>query len=183
MKLRFLKHIGQLILSPGNGWEDISHAGDDPKEILSSGLYPLIGLASVTTFLQLFYDPNAELVPLLQQAIVVFVQLFVSYFIASAVFGVTLFRWVEGAPNEKKYTTVIAYSLAILTLIVTLENCLPIKLPLTYFLYLYVALVIWKSTRYLAVKTQKMGYFLITAFALIIVMPFVIGGILGSIIK
>lgn len=180
--LKFLKNIGQLILSPGNGWEDVSHSGDDPKVLTSVGLYPLIGLAAASTFLRYFFEPNMELVQLLQQAIIVFVQLFVTYFIASAVFGITLFRWVDGEPNEKKYNTVIAYSLAIVALIFTLENCLPIKLSLTYFLYIYVALVIWKSSRYLAVKTKRVGYFMITAILAIIVMPFLIGALFSVII-
>lgn len=180
--LKFLRNIGQLILSPGNGWEDVSYSGDDPKVIASTGLYPLIGLAAATTFLRYFFEPNMELVQLLQQAIIVFVQLFVTYFIASAVFGITLFRWVEGEPNEKRYNTVIAYSLAIMALIITLENCLPIKLTLTYFLYIYVALVIWKSSRYLAVKTKRVGYFMITAILSIIVLPFLVGALLSSII-
>ena len=45
--LKFLKNIFQLILSPGNGWEDISHDGEDPKVLAAKGLYPIIGFASI----------------------------------------------------------------------------------------------------------------------------------------
>ena len=180
--LKFLKNIGQLILSPGNGWDDISYSGDDPKVLTSTGLYPLLGLAATTTFMRYIYEPDLELVLLLQQAIIVFVKLFVTYFIASAVFGITLFRWVDGKPNEKKYNTIIAYSLAIVALILTLENCLPIKLSLINFLYIYVALVIWKSSRYLAVKAKYVGHFMITAILSIIVLPFLVGALLSCII-
>ena len=54
--LKFLKNIFQLILSPGNGWEDISHDGEDPKVLAAKGLYPIIGFASITAFAQFFYN-------------------------------------------------------------------------------------------------------------------------------
>ena len=180
--LKFLKHIGQLLLSPGNGWEDISYVGVDPKILASVGLYPLIGLASVSTFLKLIFDSSAEVATLLQMAIIVFVQFFSTYFIASAIFGVLLSKWVEGEPNEKKYTTVITYSLAIMSLIKVLENCIPFELPLLYFLYIYVALIIWKSVRYLAVKEKSVGYFMLMAICVVILVPFLLNWALTSII-
>ena len=44
--LKFIKNIFQLILSPGNGWEDISHDSEDPKSLAANGLYPIIPLWS-----------------------------------------------------------------------------------------------------------------------------------------
>lgn len=180
--LKFLKYIGQLILSPGNGWEDVSHAGYDPKTLASIGLYPLIGLAAVTTFLELWFNPDSVMVELLQQAIIVFVELFVTYFIAIAIFGALLRFWVEGEPNEKKYTTVITYSIALMAIAEILENCIPINLSLLYFLYIYIALIIWKSVRYLAIKEKGVPYFMMMAISLIIILPFIIDWLLSSII-
>lgn len=180
--LKFLKHISQLILSPGNGWEDVSHAGYDPKVLASIGLYPLMGLASATTFLELLFEPESVGVILLQQAIITFVELFVTYFIAIAVFGAILRFWVEGEPNEKKYTTVITYSIALMAIAKILENCIPINLPLLYFLYIYIALVIWKSVRYLAIKEKCVPYFMLMAISSIIILPFIFNWLLSSII-
>lgn len=177
--LKFLKHIGQLIMSPGNGWEDISHAGDDPKQLATTGLYPLFGLAAVTAFVQYFYNTDLGLVTLLQQAIIVFVELFVTYFIASVVFASTLQQWVEGEINEKRYTTVITYSLAIIALTTVVKNCSPVEMSLIYFLYLYVGIVLWKSSRYLAIKEDKLGQFIIMSMLSILVPPFIIGAILS----
>ena len=72
--LKFLKNIFQLILSPGNGWEDISHDGEDPKVLAAKGLYPIIGFASIMAFAQFFYNEELSLVILLQRAIIIFVQ-------------------------------------------------------------------------------------------------------------
>lgn len=180
--LKFLKYIGQLILSPGNGWEDVSHAGYDPKSLASIGLYPLIGLASMTTFLGLLFDQESIVVTLLQQAIIVFVALFVTYFIAIAILGVLLQFLTEGEPNEKKYTTVITYSVALMAIAKLLENCIPINLPLLYFLYIYIALIIWKSVRYLAIKEKRVPYFVLMAIFSIIILPFIIEWVLSLII-
>lgn len=46
--LEFLKNILQLILSPGNGWEDLSHSKTEPETMLSKGLYPLLGVMALT---------------------------------------------------------------------------------------------------------------------------------------
>lgn len=181
--LKFLKHISQLLLSPGNGWEDISHSGDDPKMLISVGLYPILGLAAITAFVQFFYNSDLDLITLLQCAIAIFVKFFVTYFIATSVFSSILRCWVEGEPNEKKYTTVIIYIIAIMSLITILQNCLPIELSLMYFLYVYVALVIWKSTRYLAIKDKYVLHFMIMAIASIILPPFIISTIFNFIIK
>lgn len=181
--LKFLKHICQLLLSPGNGWEDISHSGDSPKDLAVNCLYPLFGLASITTFVQFFYDTDLKLVPLLQDAIIVFVKFFVTYFFASVIFATTLPSWIEGELNEKKYLTVITYSLAIMTLITVLQNCMPIELSLIYFLYVYVALVIWKSMRYLAVKEKYVVHFVIMAIVSVILPLFLINAIFDFIIK
>lgn len=44
---RYLKYLFQLILSPGNGWEDIAIADDNPQSIASRGFYPLIAIAAL----------------------------------------------------------------------------------------------------------------------------------------
>jgi hypothetical protein len=180
--LKFLKNIFQLILSPGNGWEDISHDGEDPKVLAAKGLYPIIGFASIMAFAQFFYNEELSLVILLQRAIIIFVQFFVTYFIASLVFASSLRFWVEGTPNEKKYSTVIIYSIAILSLINAVQSCLPVELSLVYFLYLYVAIVIWKAARYLAVKEKFVSYYVVMAIVSILVPPFLIGSLFSLII-
>ncbi len=180
--LKFLINIGQLIMSPGNGWEDISHSGDDPKLLASKYLYPLFGLTSVSAFVQYFYDNDLGLVTLLQHAIVTFVQFFVSYFFAAIVFASTMQDWVEGELNEKRYTTVITYTLAIISIVTFIKNCLPIELSIIYFLYIYVGIVLWKSARYLAVKDEKLSHFVIMSILAILVPPFVIDAILSFII-
>ncbi|MBE6318569.1 MAG: hypothetical protein E7081_06315 [Bacteroidales bacterium] len=181
--LKFLKYICQLILSPGNGWEDISHAGEDHKQLIKTRLFPIFGVAAISVFIQMFYDFDLEFVLVLQQAIVIFVQFFLTYFIATLVFAITMPSFVDGEPNEKKYTTVIIYSLAIIALITIFQNCVPVELSLVPYLKIYVAIVLWKSVRYLAIKEQNVKNFVIMAALSIILPPMIINAIFDFIIQ
>ena len=85
---RYLKHMLQLILSPGNGWEDIGKANDNPRDIALAGYYPLIALAAISVFMQGVYH-HAEFLVLFMRMIVTFLVYFVSYFFG--VFVLSLF--------------------------------------------------------------------------------------------
>ena len=180
--LKFLRHICQLIMSPGNGWEDISYSGDDPSKLATAGLYPLFALASVSIFVQYFYESNLELVTLLQYAIITFAQFFITYFCAMVIFASTMEKCVEGDLNEKKYITVITYSLAIMSLITFVQNLIPVEISIVYFLYLYIGVVLWKSTRYLAVKENETVRFMVIAVSSILGIPYLLGALMRFLI-
>lgn len=169
-------------MSPGNGWEDISYAGDDTKQLASTGLYPMFALASVSTFVQYFYENDLEMVTLLQYAIITFVQFFVTYFCAMVIFASTMEQCVEGELNEKKYITIITYSLAIMSLITFVQNLVPVEISIIYFLYLYIGVVLWKSTRYLAVKESETVRFMVIAISSILGIPYLLGALMRFLI-
>ena len=49
--LLYIKHLFQLIISPGRGWEDIGHADSDPRRLLLNGLLPWLAVVALTSFL------------------------------------------------------------------------------------------------------------------------------------
>jgi len=172
--LHFLKHLIQLLISPGNGWEDISHQGSDAKRLAIEGLYPFLGITAISTFIGLFYDPDLNLVIALQRSIVTFIQYFVTYFVAIFLFSAYLNKCVEGELNEKRNMTFITYSIASLALIKIIENCIPIELSLLQFLPVYVAVIMWKGSRYMAVKSNKVGQYMILTISSIIIPVYLI---------
>ena len=180
--IRFLKYLLHLVLSPGKGWEDISHEGQGPKMIVNEGLYPLLGIASLSAFIVYFYNDEYGLAELLQHAIIIFVQYFISFFIASFLYSIYAVKYVDGAVNEKKNHTLISYSLALLSVITIIGNCLPMELSLVQFLPVYVALVIWKGCRYMAVKEEKTRQYMIFAVISIILPPILLGYLFNLII-
>ncbi len=180
--VKFLKYLLHLVLSPGMGWEDISHEGQNPQMIATDGLYPIFGIASLSIFITYFYNNDYGLVLLLQRAIIIFVQYFISCFIASFMFSMFIGKYVDGELNQKKSLTLIYYSLALLSIITIISNCLPMELSLVQFLPVYVALVIWKGGKYMAVKNDKMGQYMFFAIISIIVPPILLGYLFNIII-
>ncbi len=169
--LKFLKNILQLVLSPANGWEDISHSGDEPSKLLSNGYYPLIVIASLTTFVAFFLNSDVEFAATLQEAIAVFVEYFVAYFLAINILPLLLSSCVDGAVNERKTATFIIYSLSLLALITIIQNAIAIEIAVTMFLPLIMPVVMWKGARYLAVNNEKMGNFIVFSILIVFLPP------------
>ena len=166
----FLKNILQLLLSPLHGWEEVSRDGLAPEFIASRGLYPLLGLASVTYFVQGIYAVQFELVTLLQHSIAVFVSLFLSFFIGKLGLETFTARFVDtGKLNVFKTDTLSAYIIGILGIIQIVGNVLPVQTVLVYLLLGFVIIVIWKSSRYLDIAAEKeLGFTAMATGALIV---------------
>lgn len=176
--LKFLKYLLQLVISPANGWEDISHAGTEPARLTSDGFYPLLGLSAVTAFVPMIYNHEIGLAAALQNAIIIFVQYFISLFLANYIFATILPRYVDGEPNEKRTSTFIIYNIALLALITIIENILPFDLAIVQFLPIVVAVVMWRGCRYITVLPDHTGRFMIAAILTIIAMPLMLGYLL-----
>ncbi len=180
--IRFLKNILYLVLSPGKGWEDISHEGQDPKEIASNGMYPLFGIASLSAFFSCFYNESNSLVEILQHAIIIFVQYFIAYFIATFLYSIYAGKFIDGEINDKKCQTMIAYSLSLQSIITVIGNSLPMELSLVQFLPVYVALIMWKGSKYMAIKKESVGQYMFFAIVSVILPPVLLGYMFNLII-
>lgn len=180
--LTFIKLLFQLILSPAQGWSDISYAGLPVRRLASCGFYPIIGLAAVTSLLSGVYHPGAHWALLMQEGVVVFVKFFVSYFIAAAAFRSYGHRFSDVASEEKRSQTYILFSLSLLALMDLLQNCIPIDLPVIGFLAIYVAVVMLRGAAYMGVAEDSVGKFMIFSVATVIVPPYLLGFIFNLII-
>lgn len=172
--LNFLKHLFQLLFSPGNGWEDISHQGRDAKRLAKEGLYPFLGITAISAFLNYFYNYDLNLINLLQDAIITFVQFFITYFIAIILFSVYLGKYVEGELNEKRNMTFITYSIVALAFAKIVENSMPTEMSIVQFLPVYVAIIMGKGSKYMAVKRKNLAYFIILTIVSIILPVYLI---------
>ncbi len=172
----FLKMLFHLILSPVRGWEDVALDEPEPRRLMTTCLYPLFGIAAVSSFIVGLYDPMLTFVNLLQRAIITFVQFFISYYIAQFVFALFIRRYVaEGDISDDRVSVFISLGLGLLALLAIIVNCLPVELSLVQFLPLYVAVILWKGAPYLGVTDEKMNQFVILAVASIIVPVYLLG--------
>ena len=170
---RYLRHLFQLILSPGNGWEDIARANDTPRAIASSGFYPLIAIASVSVFVQGIYHTHLPFLLLFMRMIVTFLCYFISYFFGTFILSVLLERTLTGRYDQRRADTFVLYTLGLLSLISLILNCLPVTSMMLFFLPLYVALIQWKGAAYMDIRPEKTGLFMILAILGILTPPFV----------
>lgn len=178
----FIKMLCQLILSPVQGWNDVSHDAVSPARIAKYGFYPLIAVAALAYFLQGVYHPGIPGSYMVQRAIVMFVSYFVSYYIAQFVFSVTIHRYVMTEPSDKHNCTFILYSLSLLALATLVENCIPIDMPVMEFTAIYVALVMFRGTKYMAVFPDRTGAFMLMSIAAVLIPPFVISFLFNLVI-
>ena len=178
----YFKLLFQLILSPYQGWKDVSHEGVPVNKLLSSGFYPLIAVSALTIFLQGLYHPGFTLVNLVERCIVVFVQYFISFFIARFIFTSFIHRYVVSEISEKRNDSFIIFSLSLLALATLTENCIPIYMPIREFFAIYVAIIMWRGTRYMAVRNDKVERFMIMSILSILVPPFIIGFLFNAVI-
>ena len=169
---RYLKHLFQLILSPGNGWEDIGIAADNPCSIATRGFHALIAVTALSVFMQGVYH-HAEFLVLFMRMIVTFLVYFVSYFFG--VFALSLFAepTLEKRYDELRSQTFVLYTLGLVALISLIINVLPITSVMLFFLPFYVALIQWKGVGYMEVKPDKVGIFMILAILGVLMPPYI----------
>lgn len=181
--LQFLKNMTQLILSPDRGWEDVSASVTKPDMLFRKAYYPFIAMAALSEFVRLFYHGHGGVLTVIELAIALFGSYFVSYFISRLILEHYLQPLVDGEVNEVKTGLFTIYGLGLLALIEMIANMLPTDLTLVKFLPMFVALILYKGFKYMAVKPDHELRFLCLAIAAVIVVPLGIFCILKLIIE
>ncbi len=172
--LRFIKLLFQLIMSPARGWEDISAEGIDPSRLARTVFFPLTVMMGLAVFLQGVYHLEHTFVKLLDLAVIEFVAFFVSYFIATHFMSTYIYRFTDSIPSEKRNHTYVLMGQSLLALSLLVQNCLPFDIDLVLFLGIYTAIVLWRGDRYMAVREESVGRFMIFTILTVIVPPFLI---------
>ena len=126
--MQYLKNLFQLILSPAKGWEDVSASVSSSESLVKDGFYPLLGIASLTEFVRLFYYGNGGFVTVLELAIALAGSYFISYYISRMLLEHYLKSHVGGDINPTKINIFSLYALGMLLIIEIIENVMPTDL-------------------------------------------------------
>ncbi len=153
--LIFIRNILQLMLAPAKGWEDVAATTSSPLELFRKRVVPLLVVAGLSIFVRLIYNSDYQFLWLFVKAMVIFVSFFVSFYFAMVIFKSYFSYFCEGDPNERKFTTVIAYCISLLAITEIVCNVLPVNLGLQYLLPLAIALIFWKADVYLRVRSDR----------------------------
>lgn len=104
--------------------------------------------------------------------LVTFLVYFISYFFGAFILSVFVEPTLNGRYNERKCHTFTLYTLGLLALISLVINCLPITSMMLFFLPFYVALIQWKATKYMDIREEKIGIFMIIAILGVLLPPY-----------
>ena len=178
--LKFLVCLLQLIIAPAKGWEAIADEDMEPRKLCAEGFYPFIGVVACTVFVQYFYSTETGLAQLLQNAVITFLQYFITYFLASFLFSLFISKLTQGEVDEKRCHTFIIYNLSLLGLFQMINNCLPVEISIFQFLPFFDIFIIWFGIPYLSIKENKKVLFLILRVASIMVPPYIFGPLLNN---
>lgn len=179
----YLKYIFQLILSPTRGWEDISHDGADPDELLRRGFYPLTGITALTEFVQMFYSHGAALGSVLQQATATFCAFFAAVYLSRMLLDAWLPKVTEGQPSERRTATLNIMCIGQMEIIAIIANCVPAGLTLIHFLPIYALLIFYKASRYMAVRVDSEMNYLVVGLLSVVAVPKVLYWLLSLILN
>lgn len=172
--LKFIGNIIQLIFSPQRGGEDLE-ADDryalgnrDVRRLYVGCFLPFILLCSLTSFVRMFY--GLDFLGALQQSIIEFFALFLSYHVAVYLFSLTMKRILgpDREPDQRRYATMIIYCISAVSLIFLLGNVIKVTLALIQLLPFYVIFIIWKAAPYVGVPQRSIGLYMLMASASIL---------------
>ncbi len=183
--LHFLKCMLQLVLSPRNGWEDISLDDDRRDYRTAASYYMFIGIVAASWLMQWAYHPayfNA--VKVTELVIVTYAVFFVCYFVGTFVMSVALETLVKQGIeiDEHRTRTFTIYSLALLATVLLIGLLLPASTPVLWFLPLYVLVIMWKGARYLRIAKDKVNWFVIIALMGTLMPPMLLGLLFKSLL-
>ena len=141
------------------------------EALMHRGLLPLLALTSLSEFAALFWEQGLKFGTVLIRAVVDFGTYFSAYFLAALILEQLMPNIVSGEPNRKKIETCSVYIIAMLCIIRIIENCVPAELTLIKLLPVFVALIVYKADRYLAVKPGDDIRFMLIGVIALILMP------------
>lgn len=166
-----LKNIFLIIVSPGEGWKDVSRY-KIPQHILLRNLYfPLLIVLFCTSYLPVVFNLNTNnIVSCTQHAILSVVKyvfgLYISSFLLSSIFS--FLRRSKDVFN--KFNNFLIYNLSVL---VSLEIWSNLFLDLSFFIIfrLYLFYVIYKGVKYLNISMDLQAKFVVYSGLILLLIP------------
>lgn len=146
------------------------------------GFYPLCGVAAATEFVQLAYPGGGSFVAVFKLAVITFCAYFASLYLSRMVLDSLLPKVTEGEMSERRTSTSILMCLGLMLMIEIVQNLLPTTITLLQFLPIYVLLVYYKASEYLAVRKDCEMNFVMTGLLTVVGMPIVLRWLLGMIL-
>jgi len=164
-----------LLSFPAKAWKIVAEESYENKPYLSGFFYPLVGLASLTAFINPFISSDLaireKLTEGIQMFIVSFGSAFFGFFIASRLLDWVFVRWFAQSPGREKAEVLTAYASAPVLAISIITRLVSEFFFLKIF-FLYIFIIIWEASSSLySIDEKKQGNFTGIAGLVILVSP------------
>lgn len=169
----YLKYLLQLILSPANGWEDIEKGDVPPSRLTVDGYLPLIALTAVSVFTKALFLHHVEFITLFLDMVITFVVYFISYFFGTFILSIFLEPMVDGDYDDQRSQTFTLYTLGLTAIIGIIFNCFPLPGIMLFFFALYIVLIQFRGIRYMHIRQESTGLFMILAVLGVLCPPYI----------
>lgn len=166
--------VAQLIVASPVAWKDLEKEKRDPSGFLNRFLYPLFGMIALTAFIGgLWFTRNGDLENALKNSIISVVAVFGAYYIVSYLLNEIADRFDldQGLFRFQQFT---GYASVVMYLLYCLIPFMS-EFFIIWLLALYtIQLVHAGAIHFLMVPAHKRGAFIVTASALVILIPVII---------
>ena len=174
-RLKYLKMLFNMLTVPRRGWREIRRSHMTGEEACRGIFYPMTGLASLSNFANLFFDPERTITQEVINALLTFTSFFFSYFLVFF-FGKILLRGkgpeILTSDFGKAFT---AYSLSSLALFYTLYALLPMLEPILVLLPLWTIFAITRGIKVLRIPEPDRTSATVWLSLLIVGLPLAVG--------
>ena len=145
----------------------------DPEKLIRDGYYPLLGVASLSSFSGMLYHGDG-LSPVLVTAMTLFGIYFVAIYIGKLLFGLYFERTVGVELNRRRSMQYIISGLGLMLFFQIVENLLPWNLLILKLMPIYTIVVLSKGSSFLG--AGEVSHMRLTALAgtTLVVVPMVI---------
>jgi uncharacterized membrane protein HdeD (DUF308 family) len=163
--------VAQLLVASPMAWKELNREKKNQNDFFNRFLYPIFGLIALASFIGgLWFTRDGDLENALKNSIVSVVAVFGAFYIVSYVLNETAARF-DLEQDKQRLQQFTGYSSVVMFLLYCLIPFLP-EFFILWLLALYSIHLVHMGTIYfLKVPARKRGAFIVTASALVILMP------------
>lgn len=174
--------VWALLSSPADAWKDVEN-DSSTDDILTTFLYPLIGICACVEFINIFIHQGFER-SLLQVALIqstsVAIALFGGFFLAVFLIEKIASRFYGHIPTHQQIQIFVGYSMVVILVLSILKVVITIIL-LHWLLKLYTIYIIFEGLRnYIKLDEDKLLWATVSSSVAILASPTIIGFIFNK---
>lgn len=154
----------------------MSRSGADPETLLRRGFCPLVVIAALTNLFAPLYHTDLGIYRVLIRMVVEFGAYFAGYFVAIFALSAAMPRVLpEGSEIDDRNIRLFALCMmGLMACIGIARNALPSDFDIINFLYVYLAIIMWRGEKFMHVSVGRSTEFVILAVVAVILPPVLI---------